>query len=100
MFDSSNVTLGLGPAVHGAVADRAVDVSVRLGLERVARHVPAGQRVHGPLSVQLHLLLQLLDPLQLSEFLVVLAPGHMRLECLLAGHGEVTHVTPHWLDLR
>ena len=100
MFDSSNVTLGLGPAIHGAVADRAVDVSVRFGLEGIAGSVPPRQGVHGALRVDLHLLLQLLDPLQLGNFLVVLPPRQVRLQRLLAGHGEVTHLAPGGLHLR
>ena len=99
MFDPPYVTLGLCPTVHGDVTHSAVDVPVRLGLERVARSVSSRERVHGSLSVHLHLLLQLLHPLQLSEFLDMLTAGHVGLEGLLAGDGEITHLAPHWLNL-
>ena len=99
VLDPPYVTLGLSSAVHGDVTDSAVDVPVRLGLQRVPRPVASRDRVHGSLSVHLHLLLQLLDPLQLGDPLVVRPAGYVGLERLLTGHGEVTHLAPRWLGL-
>ena len=99
MFDASNVTLSLGPAVHGAVANHTVDVAVRFGLEGVARPVAPRQGVDGSLGVRLDLLLQQLHPLELGHPLVVWPPRHVRLESFLTGDGEVADLTPGWLGL-
>ena len=99
VLDSSDVTLSLGSAVHGDITDCAVNVSVRFGLQGVPGPVSPRYRVHGSLSVHLDLLLQLLDPLQLSNTLLVGPTGHMRLESLLTGDSQVADLTPRWLGL-
>ena len=77
VLDPPYVTLGLSTAVHGDVTDSAVDVPVRLGLQRVPRPVASRDRVHGSLSVHLHLLFQLFDPFQLGQPFVVRSPSHV-----------------------